>query len=326
MHMRPTKHLRPDTANRAQAVKMIVDGLSAAADDFAVNRADALEYCESQIAAPTSANGMSVAIGVAQAFFARVGLCIPGLIAGDAGARTELQRSITSLACGFDLYLHERRRQQLEADTPLSFGPEWLALLSLSLGHGDGPVADTVAGFLHGYFGAAGEESWLEESDLIAFYRVLIACHRTHRWEVPTALRNQLGPFSPLIDTVRAPGEFAVVLTEYCDFRLARAFQFADTRATKPRRPADPMYLFETQWYAIFPVELIALRAVCRASLGIELALESSHPLIMPTLLEVPPPVAPAEDVLSAGLQRCGAQMFGSSWRPAAGARTGTKN
>lgn len=76
------------------------------------------------------------------------------------------------------------------------------------------------------------------------------------------------------------------------------------------------MYVFETQWIAAFPLELFALREICRRATGQAPALEGDHPLLQSPLMQIPPLLPLVEDELAAEFEAFGRRNYGSRWQP----------
>jgi hypothetical protein len=111
------------------------------------------------------------------------------------------------------------------------------------------------------------------------------------------------------IDTPR----WETALVDYCDFRLSRAFEYDNLRAKKV---TGLTRFFTMQWHAIFPLELIALKAIYERQTGKVLNLNVDHPLLQTPLMNPPSFDALPEDDLLKHRNAKSASHYGNDWQP----------
>jgi len=177
-------------------------------------------------------------------------------------------------------------------------------------------IADWVAAFMFNHVSAGGIDEGIKETDFLEFYWRLLLAQVDGAWMDIDKVSDEIGVYRPLLATAGDERAFRAALIDYCDFRLSRAFQFDHPGAKRPRKPSDPMYIFETQWIALLPLELLALRAVYRRTTGKELSLESDHPLLSGRLMDFPTNLQPSSNTTTETLRRYGERIFGDDWRP----------
>jgi hypothetical protein len=310
---RPTKHLRPARDNRAEAVDLIVKGMAATADQFRSDVRMAEAKCREDIAARRTGRA---SVPAALSGFHGMGVAVHRVLEQDPTGWSTVKQYFARIYLAQELNQHDWVVSKLGFNVSTSIDAEIVYLHSLALAGGADEIAEWTVHFLHNLFHGGGARSGIRDQDFFEFYWELIAAQLTEEWPKPSRLSASLGHFRPLLETASSPADFAAALIDYCDFRLSRAFQFESPDSARPRKPSDPMYLFEQQWFAIFPLELLALQAVYRKATGRELSLIADHPLLQTPLMSVPSMLPLAEDILTGELRSLGAKTFGAAWKP----------
>ncbi|WOB06970.1 hypothetical protein [Piscinibacter gummiphilus] len=119
--------------------------------------------------------------------------------------------------------------------------------------------------------------------------------------------------FGPLLRAIGTPS-WEAELANYCDYRLSRAYEFPSREA--PRAKPGSYYFFNRQWFAIVPLELLALKAVHDRHAEAPLSLDVDHPLLRTPCVNLPSVERLISDeVLDAVIRRYETE-FGTGWQP----------
>jgi hypothetical protein len=312
---RPARHLRPTKENRKQAVELISTGLIQTRPQFEQSCGWMREDLAKEVSKPDSSPS-SIAIGAAQLFFNEMGVAVAKVLARESGGWQQLDAAFAHMYWGWELGQHQ---WLLEGRAFTESNGEELDLLqfhALASAMGADEISDWVGRYLFNHLSAGGIDEALGEQDYIDFYWRIVAAQFTRQWPTPDKLTDDLGEFRSLLLNASDAGRRTQAVLDYCDFRLSRSFQFQDREAKRPRDRGDPMYVFETQWIALLPLELLALQRVSKSVAGIDLDLAVGHPLLETPLAHVPPFTSLRNDAVTDMLQKYGQQKFGASWRP----------
>jgi hypothetical protein len=330
---KPKKLLRPAPDNRQAAVDVLRTGLGQTEERFSAGAAAELEMCNEHL---SKGNLGGVSFRSATLFFESMGSIVNGMLHGDADAPDRLRLIFSRMYWGHVLAQHYWMNSNIGFDKPLRGESELVLFHGLALAGGADKIADWVAPFLLNllicgrranrgdYYNGFGE------TDFPEFYELLLSAQVSGNWIPRACLTDRLGYFRPLLEYADDPAAFAGALKHFCDFRLGRAFLFDSPEAKRPRKPSDPMTVYEAQWVAIFPLELFALQAIYRRATGRQLSLESDHPLLQTPLMNVPELLPLREDALTRSMQVLGRKIFGNGWDPEStvetfGAEKGTR-
>jgi len=280
---------------------------------FSEKHAHALRKCREYLAAG-KASQLSVRAGAL--FFDAMGLAVASVLRGEARGWDQVRRAFAQMYWALEISQHDWLQQGLGYDLPTGSEIATLQFHGLALAGGANAEADWIARFLHNHMMAGGADNGVGDEHYLAFYWRLLVAQIDNTWVAQDKITDDMGWFRPLLEAADTPAKFERALTAYCDFRLSRAFQFEDANAPRPRKPADPMYVFEMQWIAAFPLELFALREICRRTTGQAPALVGDHPLLQSPLMEMPPLLPLVHDELAASFEAFGRRTYGSHWQP----------
>lgn len=312
---RPAKHLRPTVDNRKEAVELIATGLKETAEEFAESEARSLDRVLREIRAP-EAGPSSLSVGCSQLFFYGMSRACARILEGDTGGWEGVRDCLAVMYWGGELIQHESRVDSLGYDLPTGQTPGLMSFHGLALAGSAAQYAAWQTPFLHNLVVGGSAETDVFEPDLVAFYRELTGVMLSQRWPAEQALPDDLGEFRALLSTAGDDELFEAALMSYCDFRLSRAFQFVDSQASKPRRPSDTMFVFESQWLALFPFELFSLKGAYQVATGKQLLLDAPHALLHTPLTRVPALTPLADTALTRDLQAYGKRHFVDQWQP----------
>lgn len=315
MSQRPSKHLRPTVDNREDAIELIAAGLRHTASEFAESSSRTLDWARHECATMEAGPGALFTNGALTFSYGMSHACAR-LLAGDPGGWEAARDCMTMMYWAGELGQHYWLTEGVAYDIPTRVTKDLMSFHGLALA---GQVKEHAAWqtpFLHNLIVGGSAESDVFEQDLVAFYRELTKAMLCQRWPSEHDLPSELGDFRALLATAGKAGSFEVSLVSYCDFRLSRAFQFNDAFARKPRRSTDTMFVFESQWLALFPFELFSLKGAYQAVTGEQLSLVAPHPLLHTPLMQVPELAPLADTSLARELQAYGQRCFGERWRP----------
>jgi hypothetical protein len=234
---------------------------------------------------------------------------------GLAAAWTDFRRAFAASVWAVELdrhYLHTQGAAFIGIATNEEFV---IATHALATASSANAFAQHAAPYILNLIRNTIDQPWAQETDFVAFYDTLVECQVRSEWRVPRPPADY-GPFAELLLSVADPARFQAALIAYCDFRLLRAFQIRDTQAMRPRKPSDSIFIFEMQWLAIAPFELLALRKIYFACTGTRLALVADHPLLR-TVVANPPSLWPLDDTgIARSIRELGERVFANRWRP----------
>jgi hypothetical protein len=311
---RPTRRLRPTKDNRQQAVDLIAQGLQETEGRFK-EAADEMAQTIGQLAADPQTHPSSLAVGAGMLFFHATGAACSQVLKGESGWG-QLRDAFSTMYWGWEVGQHQWMREQ----TPFTAGTgEELDLIQfhlMALAGNALEIADWVAAFMFNQVSAGGIDEGIKETDFLEFYWRLLLAQVDGAWVDISKVSDEIGVYRPLLETAGDQRAFQAALVDYCDFRLSRAFQFDHPGAKRPRNASDPMYIFETQWIALLPLELLALRAVYRRTSGKELSLQADHPLLKTRLMNFPTELQLSSTQTTNELRRYGQRIFGNDWHP----------
>jgi hypothetical protein len=308
----PKKHIIPTPENRAELVDMIKYGLLQTSDQFTAGlRQDQALVSRYLLEKNTSA----LPIAVSYLFFNSMGLAINSVLGGDASGWEKISAAYSEMYWAWEVQQHDSVREGISFDFPTQCEISQVIVHSLSLLSGSPDISKWSAAFLKNLIkmGGAAELSYSDES-FPNFYLYLLDCQLENSFRSPAEPKTY-GGYYPLINALSRREMFSDALCAYCDFRLARAFQYGEMGAKKPRSKNDFMYLYERHWLAILPFEIYALQSIYQNITGSNLSLDVEHPLLA-TPFACPPRIHLIETKLSQEIFRCGSDCFGSAWKP----------
>jgi hypothetical protein len=301
--------------NRKQAVELIAAGLIQTRPQFEQS-CDWMSEDLAKEVPKLDSNPSSVAIGAAQLFFNEMGIAVCKVLAHESGGWQQLDAAFAHMYWGWELGQHQ---WLLEGRAFTESNGEELDLLqfhALASAIGADEISDWVGRYLFNHLSAGGIDEAIGEQDYVDFHWRMLAAQFTREWPTPDKLTDDLGEFRPLLLSALDGDRRRQAVLDYCDFRLSRSFQFPDRDAKRPRDRDDPMYVFETQWIALLPLELLALQRLYKSVAGIDLDLVVGHPLLETPLVHVPRFTSLHNDAVTDMLQKYGREKFGDAWRP----------
>jgi hypothetical protein len=308
-----TKRLRPDKSNRQEALALIVWGLADADAMFKQNialRGENAKYLETK---NVSASSISSAMDCFFSFGHGCNELLKGHTAGWILVKEAFCVAAYAQALGQRLAVDEGidYSQVSAAD-----GGGLIQFYSLALAGNANGLADWVGRFLYNYISEGGMEAALADHELMMFYWELLKAHFKREWPKATDLDGELGPFFDVLATANQPDEFQAALIAYCDFRLSRTYGFENVDSQRARSGGGGQYQFQSQWFAIWPLELLAMQTVYRNCTGRNLSLDADHPLLKTPLMSVPSMLPLAESDYSKRLNKLGEEVYGGDWKP----------
>jgi hypothetical protein len=250
-------------------------------------------------------------------------------IAIAARQKSSLDRSealLRAFACFYwrtELLLTYRRVNNIDDQAREDGLIDLLNWQGLSLACGVSWFTDWTAPYILNLFRSGGVEKNSAVFDLDAparnFVQTLQAILVTHQWPVlDERQKASLGPYAPLLTHAGDTVAFGTALTNFCDYRVAQCFGYADIDAVKRRRPSQIESLMDmASWGRVFPAELFTLQYAYQCATGKKLALNSEHPLLHTRLMTDPfPALEPLyDDEVTQKLVNLGASAFGAEWR-----------
>lgn len=165
---------------------------------------------------------------------------------------------------------------------------------------------------LHGLATERGLADDILDDPAAAFMETLLDSF-TRNCPIPAEVHAGHDAFRPLLLAIGTPSWEAELL-RYCDYRLSRAYEFPDREATRAK--PGSYYFFNRQWFAIVPLELLALKAVHDRHAETPLCLDADHPLLRTPCVNLPSiERLPSDEVLDAVIRRHETE-FGTAWQP----------
>jgi len=317
-HVRRTgkvrKRLRPDKTNRDEAVGLIAWGLS---DADAVFRKNIAERPDSIAFIDKKNVGASSVSSTMDSFFS-FGHGCNEVLKGNAHGWQIVREAFCVATYSQALC----QRFSIESginysEMPMASGGGLIHLYSLALAGDAEELADWVGRYIYNYIWEGGMEDALGDYELKLFYWELLKAQYKREWPAVESINEEVGPFFDVL--AKASGseaDFEHALIEYCDFRLSRAYGFESVDSTKARGSDKTQYQFQRQWFAIWPLELLAMQAVFRRCTGRSLSLNAEHPLLKTPLMTVPSMLPFAETDYSRRLHSLGRDVYGEKWQP----------
>lgn len=108
-------------------------------------------------------------------------------------------------------------------------------------------------------------------------------------WPDEGGVGDHLGPYKPLIESVTDPRAFAQALERLMDFRMARYNSHQDVDV--PGRSSKWSGILASEYWALIPAEVMAISALAKRYLGVELELNIDHPWLRQPLAQALPPI-----------------------------------
>jgi hypothetical protein len=313
---RPKKHLKPTAGNRLEAVQLIMDGLKAASEAGDWDAGRSIRYLREDTAGWSPGQESGVPGATSRLLFSATMQICSHLDELGQVPWTDYRQVVSAAAVGFEIHRHQLMRGWVAYGASASNEPEMFALYGMACGLGGRQFPRSAASMLYQHVQNAEPAPWNEEEDLVAFLLFLTRSHATGTWMLDEQELGAMGNFGSLVSAISRDQGVSEALVQYCDFRLLRSYLFKDASAAKPRKPSDPMFMFEQQWLALFPFELYALGEVSKDCLGKPLSLDVDHPLLKNPLTRLPALWPLTHGPLSGELMAFGQRAFGLGWKP----------
>jgi hypothetical protein len=193
-----------------------------------------------------------------------------------------------------------------ELDIVARVDPEWSELVgddllmtmvawqALSTACGSPWFALWLAPHLHNQFGHPDAEMPLVyysyDKPARRFMEVLQRSLITGVW--PQRIEaEEMSAYGKLLQACQRPSDWPAALVEYCDWRIANAYGYAEMGATKRRRQSAMASVLDVECVEqVFPVELLTLRFAFERATGQQLSLDAPHPMLQGPLMAQPFP------------------------------------
>lgn len=208
---------------------------------------------------------------------------------------------------------HARLSENATYSDPMSGGDESLFYWCLAVASCPEKIVRPWAHYFYNMLSQKGIYNDVGDYDVAELFWVLLKCYCEKRWINHSDLTKELGEdILPMLEAIGTPN-WETALMDYCDFRLSRSYEYESIRAKKA---TSLSWFFGRQWHAVFPLELIALKAIYEHQTGELLNLKVEHPLLQTPLMNPPKfDVLPEDDLLKR-LSTKSAQYYGNNWQP----------
>lgn len=242
------------------------------------------------------------------------------ILDGNAIGWSELQRTFSYMKWGIDLVAHDYDRDSHDYSRGTLMDHEVTFYFLLAQAAGLSELANPAARMLYKSLIEDGYKTIWDSSSPLAdvLYRLVVADLKGE-WDDPLDKEwggGELGGFQRLLVNLGTT-DFKDALIEYCDFRMARSLGYASLDALRPSPPnREASFEFENFAFALFPLELLALKAIYERTTGQILSLDSDHPLLRVPLMNIPKSFTLIEDDITISMQGLGKKVFGSDWKP----------
>ncbi|MBI1890569.1 MAG: hypothetical protein HYS18_07985 [Burkholderiales bacterium] len=167
--------------------------------------------------------------------------------------------------------------------------------------------------YFYNMFAQQGIKNDIGDNPMFHFCQLLLKSYCERRWFGQEKVGAELEGFAPLLRSIDTE-LWESALLSYCDYRLSRAYEFPNAEALKAKPGAG--YFFNRQWFAIFPLELLALKNLYESLAGGALDLQIEHPLLRLPLICAPRIVELPQDELLQKLIARSMANYGDLWQP----------
>lgn len=313
-----TKKVMPLLGTREQAIDFLRDDLKERSKPFI----DRMESSSIKLRDYLhTSNLVGTAMSAASLFSHSLMVISPIILSGNFQAWAVLQRYFSYMKWSVDLQAHQFDQINLDYASQGSMDDHALTFFYL-LAHSASGVewAKPSARMLYNVLASEGFHSvWDRASPFEDFLYRLVVMDLKNEWIDPLSEDwggKDLGGFRRLLGAVGSK-DFEEALVEYCDFRLARAQGYASLQAQRPS-PAnrESTFEFEGYFFALFPLELLVLKAVYEKTTHKPLSLEADHPLLHLPTMNIPESFILIEDDITKAMQALGEREFGDNWKP----------
>lgn len=254
-------------------------------------------------------------------FHDSLAIAVPKILSGNSiKAWGELQCHFSYMKWAIDLLGHDYERNHHDYGRGSLMDHALTFFYLLARASSDAEWAKPAARMLYDVLVSEGFlPNWDWASPFEDFLYRLVVMDLKNEWIDPLSEDwggKDLGGFRRLLGAVGSK-DFEEALVEYCDFRLARAQGYASLQAQRPS-PAnrESTFEFEGYFFALFPLELLVLKAVYEKTTHKPLSLEADHPLLHLPTMNLPESFMLIEDDITKAMQALGEREFGDNWKP----------
>lgn len=129
-------------------------------------------------------------------------------------------------------------------------------------------------------------------------------------WPDVDTIEDDLGPYKILMSNVAVPEKFSQALMQVMDFKMARYNSCKDVDTSG--RSSKWSGILAAEYWALVPAEVLAIRALARKHLGVDVDLRIDHPWInQPLALALPAVDVEWEDDTLSQVKKLVRQRFG---------------
>ncbi|WP_157359861.1 hypothetical protein [Caldimonas brevitalea] len=307
--------LRPSAANRQEAVDRIIWGLQergVSEQNLECNRHYVAEFLAG---APQQVEGIfTPEISMFSIAFEYAMQGVLQTLAGQAEGWRSVALAVNYCRLGMAVDRSRREQKGLSYAHPCRLGDTPAFLWFLAVARCEPALVKPWSHYLYNLVSQRGLQDDFGDDPAFCFLWHMLRAECEGVWPALRDIDDKLEEFGPLLANVESKVSFSKALVEYLDYRLSRAFQYASPAADKPAR--DARFLFERQWMAVLPAELLCLRWVCRQLRGIDLTLDVEHPLLKTPMLDVPSFQQLPDDPLLSDIVSVCLDYFGHLWAP----------
>lgn len=300
--------LRPTPANRQEAVDRIAWGLGLRAED--VSRFGELQYLKNEMSPTGPIYPATDMFG--HAFELGVSACNQ-VLNGHPDGWDALRLGLSYAYFGQLASQYGRRFKGCNYSDPMRRGDSCYFYWLLAVSACPEKVSRPWAHYLYNMTVHEGAKADIGDESMFLFFGVLLAMYCEKRGLQSADLSPKLEGFLPLLTAIGTP-QWDSALADYCDYRLSRAYEFPDAKATKAKPGSG--YFFNMQWYAIYPLELLALKRIVELQTGQTLSLSIEHPLLHTPLMNTPVIHELPTDALLDQLIGRLSKQYADWWRP----------
>lgn len=312
------KKVMPGPGTREQAIEFLRTDLVDRAEPFFAR----MEKRGSEMIKSLNTNNLvGTAMSASFLFTDSLKAYTPRILSAGSEAWVGLQSKFTYMKLSVDLQAHQFDQIGLDYTTHGSMNDHALTFFYLlSRAFSDAEWTKPAARMLYNVLVSEGFiPLWDRASPFEDFLYRLVVMDLKNEWIDPLSEDwggKDLGGFRRLLGAV-GNDDFEEALVEYCDFRLARAQGYASLQAQRPS-PAnrESTFEFEGYFFALFPLELLVLKAVYEKTTHKPLSLETDHPLLHLQTMNIPESFTLIEDDITKAMQALGEREFGDNWKP----------
>ena len=300
--------LRPTRVNRQEAVDRIAWGLSLSAEE--ASRFVNLTYLQNEASSSKHIYPETALLG--HAFEQGLSGCCQ-VLSNQANGWDTLKLGLSYAYWGRVADQYGRRFDNCNFSNPMSRADSCYFYWLLAVVACPDRLSRPWAHYLYNMTMHEGAKADIGDEAMFLFFGVLLGMYCEKRGLQNADLNPKLDGFLPLLSSIGTPG-WDEALASYCDYRLSRAYEFPDTNAAKAKPGSG--YFFNMQWYAIYPLELLALKRIVELQMQTNLSLDIDHPLLHTPLIDTPAiPDLPKDELLAQLVKRLSNQ-YASWWQP----------